>query len=240
MPGRRRRAAHPPDGPGGAAPPRAARCRWSARCSRRRARRASRCPRSWPWASRDDLGADWLVVERLEGETIPRKILRDAEWAGPRRAAHRAVRPARWPPSTPSTPTPIDGLPPADPLGDPLPYPRPARARCAPRSSSACAGWSAHRPAGRAPGDGARRLPPGQLPRRRPTACAACSTGSWPTPATRPRTSGGCARRPGASAAAARWAGFGALDELLDAYAAAGGGRVDARPGALVAGATPR
>ena len=32
----------------------------------------------------DDLGADWLVVERLEGETIPRKILRDAEWAGAR------------------------------------------------------------------------------------------------------------------------------------------------------------
>ncbi len=33
----------------------------------------------------DDLGADWLVVERLEGETIPRKILRDAEWAEARR-----------------------------------------------------------------------------------------------------------------------------------------------------------
>jgi aminoglycoside phosphotransferase (APT) family kinase protein len=29
----------------------------------------------------DGLGHGWLVVERMEGETIPRKILRDAEWA---------------------------------------------------------------------------------------------------------------------------------------------------------------
>jgi len=29
------------------------------------------------------LGANWLVVERLEGETIPRKVLRDAEWPRP-------------------------------------------------------------------------------------------------------------------------------------------------------------
>ncbi len=41
----------------------------------------------------DDLGADWLVVERLEGETIPRKILRDAQWSGARSALDGAVRP---------------------------------------------------------------------------------------------------------------------------------------------------
>ena len=35
---------------------------------------------------RDDIGPAWLVVERLEGETIPRKILRDPEWAVARRA----------------------------------------------------------------------------------------------------------------------------------------------------------
>jgi aminoglycoside phosphotransferase (APT) family kinase protein len=29
----------------------------------------------------DPVGAGWLVVERLDGETIPRKILRDHEWA---------------------------------------------------------------------------------------------------------------------------------------------------------------
>ena len=32
---------------------------------------------------RDELGASWLVVERLKGETIPRKILRDDDWAAP-------------------------------------------------------------------------------------------------------------------------------------------------------------
>jgi aminoglycoside phosphotransferase (APT) family kinase protein len=34
----------------------------------------------------DRLGTGWLVVERMEGETIPRKILRDPEWAGARQA----------------------------------------------------------------------------------------------------------------------------------------------------------
>ena len=33
----------------------------------------------------DALGANWMVVERLEGETIPRRILRDEEWATARR-----------------------------------------------------------------------------------------------------------------------------------------------------------
>jgi aminoglycoside phosphotransferase (APT) family kinase protein len=69
----------------------------------------------------DDLGSDWLVVERLEGETIPRKILRDAAWEDARRsltsqcaralAAIHALDPAA-----------IDGLPTADALGDPLPF----------------------------------------------------------------------------------------------------------------------
>jgi aminoglycoside phosphotransferase (APT) family kinase protein len=73
------------------------------------------------FGERDELGASWLVVERLEGETIPRKILRDEEWATARRlltgqagsalAAIHTVDPAA-----------IDGLPPADPLGDPLPF----------------------------------------------------------------------------------------------------------------------
>jgi aminoglycoside phosphotransferase (APT) family kinase protein len=69
----------------------------------------------------DELGASWLVVERLEGETIPRKVLRDDEWAAARRAltgqaggalaAIHAIDPAT-----------IEGLAPADPLGDPLPF----------------------------------------------------------------------------------------------------------------------
>ena len=67
------------------------------------------------------LGASWLVVERLEGETIPRKILRDDEWASARRAltdeAGRALAAVHA-----IDPEAIDGLPPVDPLGDPLPF----------------------------------------------------------------------------------------------------------------------
>ena len=69
----------------------------------------------------DDLGADWLVVERLEGETIPRKILRDAEWAGARRALTAQCGRALAAIHT-IAPGSVDGLPAADPLGDPLPF----------------------------------------------------------------------------------------------------------------------
>ena len=69
----------------------------------------------------DDLGADWLVVERLEGETIPRKLLRDAEWDGPRRALTAQCAAALAAINT-IDPGEIAGLPPADPAGDPLPY----------------------------------------------------------------------------------------------------------------------
>lgn len=69
----------------------------------------------------DDLGASWLVVERLEGETIPRKILRDDEWTGARRAlttqAGRALAAIHT-----IDPGAIEGLAPSDPLGDPLPF----------------------------------------------------------------------------------------------------------------------
>ena len=68
----------------------------------------------------DELGASWLVVERLEGETIPRKILRDDEWAAARAAltaqAGRALAAIHT-----IDPASIEGLPPTDPLGDPLP-----------------------------------------------------------------------------------------------------------------------
>jgi aminoglycoside phosphotransferase (APT) family kinase protein len=72
-----------------------------------------------PDAAADPLGGAWLVVERLEGETIPRKILRDPEWAvardaltvqcGSALAAIHTIDPAT-----------VAGLPPTDPLGDPL------------------------------------------------------------------------------------------------------------------------
>jgi aminoglycoside phosphotransferase (APT) family kinase protein len=63
----------------------------------------------------------WLVVERLDGETIPRKLLRDAEWAAARKAlpsqcgsALAAIHRI--------DPDGVDGLPRRDPLRDPLPF----------------------------------------------------------------------------------------------------------------------
>jgi aminoglycoside phosphotransferase (APT) family kinase protein len=62
----------------------------------------------------------WLVVERLEGETIPRKLLRDPEWAvalegltaqcGAALAAIHTIDPSG-----------VTGLPARDPFEDPLP-----------------------------------------------------------------------------------------------------------------------
>ncbi|HWE69156.1 MAG TPA: phosphotransferase, partial [Acidimicrobiales bacterium] len=66
------------------------------------------------------LGRRWLVVTRVEGETIPRKILRDPEWEEARQhltaqcgralAAIHAIEPASVP-----------GLSATDPLADPRP-----------------------------------------------------------------------------------------------------------------------
>jgi aminoglycoside phosphotransferase (APT) family kinase protein len=68
---------------------------------------------------RAGLDPGWLVVERLEGESIPRKLLRDPEWAEARRlltaqcgAALAAIHAI--------DPNAIRGLPPEDPLSDPL------------------------------------------------------------------------------------------------------------------------
>jgi len=68
----------------------------------------------------DGLGPRWLVVTRVEGETIPRKILRDPEWEEARRlltaqcgqalAAIHAIEPDSVP-----------GLSATDPLADPRP-----------------------------------------------------------------------------------------------------------------------
>ncbi len=69
----------------------------------------------------DDVGADWLVVERLVGEAIPRKILRDAEWAEARRVLTAQCGRALAAIHT-IDPETIQGLPSADPLGDPLPF----------------------------------------------------------------------------------------------------------------------
>ena len=92
---------------------------------------------------RDDLGADWLVVERLEGETIPRKILRDDEWAGARQALTAQCAPGLAAIHTIEPDVDRARSRPADPAGRPAALPGRVRARPARRSSSACAGWSA-------------------------------------------------------------------------------------------------
>ena len=112
----------------------------------------------------DDLGADWLVVERLEGETIPRKILRDAEWAAARRALTAQCGRALAAIHT-IEPGSVDGLPAADPLGDPLPF-LDALGEARPALELGVRWLDRHRPGARAPGHGARRLPLRQLPRR--------------------------------------------------------------------------
>ena len=69
----------------------------------------------------DGLGAGWLVVERMEGETIPRKILRDPEWAGARQALTEQCARALAAIHT-IDPASIEGLPARDPFRDPLPF----------------------------------------------------------------------------------------------------------------------
>jgi aminoglycoside phosphotransferase (APT) family kinase protein len=93
-----------------------------------------------------ELGASWLVVERMEGETIPRKVLRDAEWAAARAAltaqAGRALAAIHT-----IDPASVDSLPPADPLGDPLPI-LDALGEVRPALELGVRWLAAHRPAG--------------------------------------------------------------------------------------------
>ncbi len=67
------------------------------------------------------LGAAWLVVEHLDGETIPRKLLRDDEWATARAALTAQCGRALAAIHT-IDPDRIEGLPPADPFRRPLPF----------------------------------------------------------------------------------------------------------------------
>jgi aminoglycoside phosphotransferase (APT) family kinase protein len=71
--------------------------------------------------TQDALGTGWLVVERLEGETIPRKLLRDDEWATARSVLTAQCGGALAAIHT-IDPTTIDGLARRDPLRDPLPF----------------------------------------------------------------------------------------------------------------------
>jgi aminoglycoside phosphotransferase (APT) family kinase protein len=67
----------------------------------------------------DELRPGWLVVERLEGETIPRRILRDDQFAAARPVlTDQAARALATIHSI--DPASVPGLPGADPLGHPI------------------------------------------------------------------------------------------------------------------------
>jgi aminoglycoside phosphotransferase (APT) family kinase protein len=67
------------------------------------------------------LDPGWMVVERIDGETIPRKLLRDPKWASARHAltAHCGAALAAIHRIDPDS---IAGMPRRDPLRDPLPF----------------------------------------------------------------------------------------------------------------------
>ena len=98
---------------------------WRPPCCAAAARPASRCPGWWRWARPTTSGRPGWWSSGWTGETIPRKILRDPEWAGRAGRPHGAVRAGagRHPRHRPGD---HRGLPPADPLRRPA-----ALARCA-------------------------------------------------------------------------------------------------------------
>jgi aminoglycoside phosphotransferase (APT) family kinase protein len=173
----------------------------------------------------DGLGSGWLVVERLEGETIPRKILRDREWA-----EARAVLTAQCARALAAIhtidPASVEGLAPKDPFRHPLPF-LDALGEARPAIELGVRWLEANRlPAGRrvtvhgdfrsgnllVGPDGLRAVLDWELAH---AGEAAEDIGWLCAPAW---------RFGGAGAVG----GFGALDELLGAYAAAGGEAIDA------------
>ncbi len=126
----------------------------------------------------DDIGPAWLVVERLEGETIPRKILRDARLDDRPRRAHRAVRarPGRHPRHRPRRRgRPAPGRPAAR---SPAPARCPGRGAPRARARGTLAGRAPAR--ARPPRHRPRRLPLRQPPRRRRRAARRARLGAGP------------------------------------------------------------
>jgi len=172
----------------------------------------------------DDVGADWMVVERVAGESIPRKILRDAEWVEARQALTAQCARALAAIHT-IDPDGIDRLPQADPLGDPLPF-LDALGEARPALELGVRWLARHRPA-TGPrvtvhgdfrmgnflvgGDGLRGVLDWELAH---AGDPAEDIGWLCAPAWRFGGSG-------------EVGGFGSMDELLGSYAAAGGGTID-------------
>ena len=191
------RAPHRADGPRRRAE--WARCGWRGCAAARRGDAGVPVPGVVAVGERDELG-ELAGVERLEGRRSRAKSCATPNGPTPPRP-DRPVPAAPWPPSTPSTRRRSRAS--RRPTRWAIPCPSSMRwARSGPRSSWACAGWP---PTARRTGRGWRctATTAWATSWSGPTGCAASSTGSSPTPATRPRTSAGSAHRHGASAAAA-------------------------------------
>ena len=170
-----------------------------------------------------DLGPPWMVMRRIEGETVPRRIFRDDALAAARAAMTAPVRSrAGRDPSHPAPPGRRGSMPPTASLGSAsCSISSASRTR---RSSSGCAG---SRPTGLRigrPDGGARRLPHRQPHGRPGRAAGGARLGARP-----PRRPDGGPRlvlRAGVAlrlrAARRRRSD---REELVDAYEAAGGAR---------------
>ena len=156
----------------------------------------------------DGLDGGWMVVERLEGETIPRRLLRDNAYAGARArlTAGTAAALARIHTLGPDE---VPGLPRADPLRRPLEF-LDATGEARPVLELAARWLAATRPepTGRTVVHGDYRM--GNL---LVDATGLVGVLDWElaTPAPRPRTSGGSPPLRGGSAGSATWGASGTL-----------------------------
>jgi aminoglycoside phosphotransferase (APT) family kinase protein len=172
----------------------------------------------------DGLGAPWLVVERLEGETIARKILRDPEWATARAALTTQCGHALAAIHT-IDPASVEDLPRADPLRDPRPV-LDALAEVRPALELGARWLDAHRAdaAGRVTVHGDFRL--GNL-LVGPDGLRGVLDWELAHAGDPAEDIGWLCAPPWRFGGPGEVGGFGPLDELLAAYAAAGGEPVD-------------
>ena len=175
------------------------------------------------------LGSRWLVVSRVEGETIPRKILRDPEWeearsrltdqCGRALAAIHAIDPESVP-----------ALSPTDPLADPLPI-LDALGEVRPALELGARWLDTHRPDA-----GPRRVVHGDFRLGNlmigPDGLRAVLDWELAHLGDPVEDIGWLCAPAWRFGGAGRVGGFGDLDDLLDAYQAAGGRKVD--PGEVV------
>jgi aminoglycoside phosphotransferase (APT) family kinase protein len=172
----------------------------------------------------EGLGTGWLVVERIEGETIPRKILRDPEWAAARAALTAQCGQALAAIHT-IDPETIPALAPRDPLRNPLPF-LDALGEVRPALELGVRWLGANRPP-----DGRRVTVHGDFRTGNlligPDGLRAVLDWELAHGGDAAEDIGWLSAPPWRFGASGPVGGFGELDQLLAAYAAAGGGDIE-------------